>query len=140
MLVSTNRTVVRLVAAQPVGGAELVDAGLDLALQCLQPGELIHPARQLLKVGHDQRAHRGVTLCGGDPGIAVDVIRDGYRNILHSFTVTLFLCELASGPAQLAARCSSTGAARLPERSRSRDSTAPAPAVPPTTAVTAKIR
>ena len=82
----------RLVTAQPVGGAELVDPGLDLALQCLEPGELIHPARQLLKVGDDQRAHRGVTLRGGDPGIAVDVIRDGYRNVLHSFTVTQFLC------------------------------------------------
>jgi hypothetical protein len=84
---------VRLVTAQPVGGAELVDPGLDLALQCLEPGELIHPARQLLKVGDDQRAHRGVTLRGGDPGIAVDVIRDGYRNVLHSFTVTQFLCD-----------------------------------------------
>jgi hypothetical protein len=41
---------------------------------------------------------------------------------------------------QLAARCSKTGATRLPDRSLSSDSTAPAPAVPPTTAVTAKIR
>jgi hypothetical protein len=89
--VSTNRTVVRLVAAQPVGGAELADPGLDLALQCLEPGELVHPARQLLKVGDDQCAHRGVTLRGGHPGIAVDVIRDGNRNILHTFTVTQFL-------------------------------------------------
>jgi len=40
----------RLVTAQPVGGAELADPGLDLALQCLEPGELIHPAGQLLKV------------------------------------------------------------------------------------------
>ena len=47
---------------------------------------------------------------------------------------------LASGAAQLAARCSNTGAARLPERSRSRDSSAPTPAVPAATAVTAVIR
>ncbi|MGH3238377.1 MAG: hypothetical protein ACRDOH_34985 [Streptosporangiaceae bacterium] len=72
---STNRTVVRLVTAQSVGGAELADPGLDLALQCLKPGELIHPAGQLLKVSDDQRAHRGVTLRGGDPGVAVDVIQ-----------------------------------------------------------------
>ena len=37
---------------------------------------------------------------------------------------------LASGAAQLAARCNNTGAVRLPERSRSRDSRVPAPAVP----------
>jgi hypothetical protein len=47
---------------------------------------------------------------------------------------------LASGAAQLAARCTSTGAARLPERARSTDSSAPAAAVPATTAVTAVIR
>ena len=47
---------------------------------------------------------------------------------------------LASGAVQLAARCSSTGAARLPERSRRTDSSAPAAAVPAATAVTAAIR
>jgi hypothetical protein len=39
-----------LVAAQPVGGAELADPSLDLALQRLKPAELIHPSGQLLKV------------------------------------------------------------------------------------------
>ena len=91
MLVSANRTVVRLVPAQPVGRAELPDPGLDLVLQGLEPGKLVHPAGQLLEEGDDQRAHRGVTLRGGDPGVAVDVIGDGYRNVLHSFTVTLLL-------------------------------------------------
>jgi hypothetical protein len=47
---------------------------------------------------------------------------------------------LASGATQFAARCSTTGAARLPDPSRSRDSSAPAPAVPAATAVTAVIR
>jgi hypothetical protein len=37
MLVSTNRTIVHLVAAQPAGGAELADLGLDLVLQRLKP-------------------------------------------------------------------------------------------------------
>jgi hypothetical protein len=29
----------------------------------LKPGELVHPSGQLLKVGDDQRAHRGVPPC-----------------------------------------------------------------------------
>ena len=45
-----------------------------LFLQRLEPGGLIHPSGQLLKVSDDQRAHRGVTLRGSDPGIAVEVI------------------------------------------------------------------
>src|ERR1700748_266627 len=91
MLVSANRTVVRLVTAQPVGVAELADPGLNLTLQCLEPGELVHPAGQLLEEGDDQCADRGVTLRGGDPGVAGDVIGDGYRDVLHSFTVPQFL-------------------------------------------------
>jgi len=85
-----NRTIVHLVTAQPTAGAELADPGLHLTLQRLKPGELIHPPGQLLKVGDDQRADRGVTLRGGDPGIAVNVIGNRDRNILHIFTVTLF--------------------------------------------------
>jgi hypothetical protein len=61
MLVSTNCTVVYLVAVQSIGGAELADLRLDLLLEGLKPGEL------------------------------VDVIGDGDRNILHSFTVTQIL-------------------------------------------------
>jgi hypothetical protein len=49
---------VHLIAAQPTAGTELADPGLDLALQRLKPGELVHPSGQLLKVGDDQRAHR----------------------------------------------------------------------------------
>ena len=85
-----NRTIVHLITAQPVGGAELVDPGLHLTLQRLKPGELIYPSGQLLEVGDDQRAYRGVVLRGGDPGIAVNVIGNRDRNILHIFTVTLF--------------------------------------------------
>ena len=80
-----------LIAAQSVVGAELADPSLDLALQGLEPGELVHPAGQLLEVGDDERADRGVALRGGDPGIAVDVIWNGYRDVLHSFTVTQLL-------------------------------------------------
>jgi hypothetical protein len=88
--VSTNRTIVHLVAAQPTAGAELADPGLDLALQRLKPAELLHTPGQPLKVGDDQCAHRGVTLRGGDPGIAVHVIGNSDRNIFHIFAVTRF--------------------------------------------------
>jgi hypothetical protein len=85
-----NRTVVHLVAAQPVSRTELADPGLDLVLQCFKPTELFLPSGQSLKVGDHQCAHRGVALCCCDPGIAVDLIRYRDRNILHSFTVTQF--------------------------------------------------
>ena len=85
---STNRTIVHLVAAHPIAAAELADPGLDLVLERLKPGELVHPSGQLLKVGDDQRAHRGVTLRSVDPGVAVDVIGNGDRNVLHILTVT----------------------------------------------------
>ncbi len=79
-----------LVSAQPAGGAELADLGLDLALQRLKPAELFRPSGQPLKVRDDQRTHRGVTLRGSDPGIAVDIIGNRDRKIPHSFTVTQF--------------------------------------------------
>jgi len=55
--VSTNRTVVHLVAAQPAGGAELADPGW-ISSAMLQPGELIHPAGQLLEEATTIRADR----------------------------------------------------------------------------------
>ena len=85
-----NRTVVHLIAAQPVSRTELADLGLDLVLQCFKPTELFLPSGQPLKVGDHQCAHRGVALCCCDPGIAVDLIRNRDRNILHSFTVSQF--------------------------------------------------
>jgi len=89
---------VHLVAAQPAGGAELADLGLDLVLQRLKPAELFLPPGQPLKVGDDQRADRGVTLRRGYPSIAVDVIRDRDRDVLHSFTVSQFLCGKPCSP------------------------------------------
>lgn len=91
MLVSTNRTVVNLIPAQPVASMELADLGLDLVLQRLKPAELFHPSRKPLEVGDDQCTHRGVTLRGGDPRIAVDVLRNRDRNVFHSFTVAQLL-------------------------------------------------
>jgi hypothetical protein len=72
--VSTNRTVVYLVAAQPVGSAELADFRLDLMLEGLKRCELVHSPGQALQVLDDQRAQRGVTLCGSDPGVTVDLV------------------------------------------------------------------
>jgi hypothetical protein len=88
--VSTNCTVVYLVTAQSVGGAELADFRLDLVLKRLKPCELVHSPGQALKVLNDQRAHGGVTLRGGEPGIAVDIVGNGNRNVLHRFTVNRF--------------------------------------------------
>jgi hypothetical protein len=82
---------VYLVTAQSVGGAELADFRLDLVLKRLKPCELVHSPGQALQVLNDQRAHRGVTLRGGDPGVAVDLVGNGERNILHSFTVAQIL-------------------------------------------------
>jgi hypothetical protein len=86
-----NRTIVDFVSAQPIGGVELAYLGLDLELQCLKPAELFHPARQPFKIGDDQRTHRRVTLSGLNPRSTVDIIRNRYRDVLHSFTVTRFL-------------------------------------------------
>jgi hypothetical protein len=58
--VSTNCTVVHLVAAQPTACTELADLGLDLVLQILKPGEFLHPSGQPLKVCDDQCAQRGM--------------------------------------------------------------------------------
>jgi hypothetical protein len=97
-LVSTNCTVVHLVAAQSVGGAELADFRLDLVLECLKPGELVHSPGQALQVLNDQCAQRGVTLSGGHPGVAVNLVGNGDGDISHSLTVTQILWK--SGPCE----------------------------------------
>jgi hypothetical protein len=43
-LVLLRRVAGYRVAVQPVSGTERADPGLDLALQRLEPGELVHPA------------------------------------------------------------------------------------------------
>ncbi len=93
MLVSTNCTVVDFVTVKPVARTELGDLGLHLVLQRLEPCEFVHPTGQAFEVVDDQRTQRGVALRGGDPGVAVHVVRDRDRNVLHSLTVTQFLCS-----------------------------------------------
>src|SRR5450755_1170035 len=83
-----NRTIMNLVAAKPVGRAELAYLGLHLLLQRLQPRDIFLPPGQPLEIRDDQRAHRGIALRCGDPGVAVNVVGHGDRNVLHSFTVT----------------------------------------------------
>lgn len=56
MLVSTNRTVVQFVPADPVSRAELANLSLDLVLQPLKPDELGRMPRELLQVRDDQGA------------------------------------------------------------------------------------
>jgi hypothetical protein len=72
--VSTNRTIVNLVAAKPVVRAELADLRLDFMLERLKPGELVHPPGKPLKVLNDQRAERGVALGSGDSRVAVYLV------------------------------------------------------------------
>jgi hypothetical protein len=83
-----NCTVVYLVAAQPIGATEMADLRLHLVLEGLKPGELVHSPGQSLQVLDDQRTYRGVALRSRDPRVAVDIIWNGDRNVLHSFTVT----------------------------------------------------
>src|SRR5260370_42112722 len=85
-----NRTVVALVAAKPVGRSELADLGLHLALERLQPRELVHPPGQPFEIRDDQCAQRGIALRCGDPGVAEHDVGPGERNVLHSFTTTRF--------------------------------------------------
>src|ERR1700733_3349917 len=111
MLVSMNRTVVDLVTAKPVGRAELADLGLYRLLQPLQPRELFLPPGQPLEIRDDQRAHRGIALRCGDPGVAVHVVGHGDRNVLHSFTVTRLMW---SAPAVASPRQATAPAQRGP--------------------------
>jgi hypothetical protein len=109
MLVSTNRTIVHFVAAHPTASAEPADPGLDFPLQCLKPGELIHPSGQLLKVGDDQCADRGVTLRGGDPGIAVDVIGESAAETFTQVNADIYANVSRTGSLSPAwAGCSAT--------------------------------
>lgn len=85
-----NRTVVDLVSAKLVGRAELADLGLHLALQRLQPRELVHPPGQPFEIRDDECAQRAIALRCGDPGVAVYVVGHGDRDVLHSLTVTQF--------------------------------------------------
>lgn len=71
---STKRTIVHLVAAEPVSCAEPADLGLHLVLLCLQSAELPLPAGQAAHEADDQRAHRRITFRRRNPRVAVDVI------------------------------------------------------------------
>src|SRR5215211_1993108 len=88
MLVSTNRTVVELVAVEAVACAEAADLALDLLLLGLELGELRPPLRQRSQVLANGRADRGPTLGGSDPGVAVDVVWHSHRDVLHSWRLS----------------------------------------------------
>src|SRR6266540_7534033 len=83
MLVSTNRTVVELVAVEAVACAEAADLALDLLLLGLEPGELCLAPGQRAQVLANERADRGASLGGSDPRVAVDVVWHGDRDVLH---------------------------------------------------------
>jgi len=70
--VSTNRTLVKLVAVQAVGCSEAVDFGEDLFLLGHEPLELAFRVAERGEVLRDQGAHRVALLGRPDPVLAVD--------------------------------------------------------------------
>jgi len=69
-----NRTVVELIALEPVTGAEVLDIALDLLLLSLEERERDRPFGEGAQELANQRAYRGAALGGANPRIAVDVI------------------------------------------------------------------
>lgn len=85
---STNRTLVQLVAAGTVTGAEPANPALDPALLRLQARELVVAVRELPQVAGDERAHRGAALRGADSGLSIDLLVDRNCDVFHSITVS----------------------------------------------------
>ena len=87
---STNRTVVDLVAAESVDRAELRDLPLHPPLLLFKPPLLALEAGKRREVPRDECADRGAVLRCPDARSAIDVVRDRDRDIFHSFTVSHF--------------------------------------------------
>lgn len=80
-----------LAAAQPITGTKAGDLILDLPLQGFEPLELVPPLGHGTQVVAHQGTDRATPLGGGYLCVAVHVVGNGDRNVLHSFTVTLAL-------------------------------------------------
>ena len=93
---STNRTVVELVAVDAVARAESSDLTLDLLLLGLEPGELRVPPSERAQVLAYERADRGAALGGADPRVVVDVIGHRDREVLHGRRLALPRAEPAA--------------------------------------------
>jgi hypothetical protein len=90
-LVSTNRTVVELVAVEAVARAESFDLALDLLVLGLEPAEPRLPTGERAQVLANERADRSPTLGGSDPGVTVDVVWRRDRDVLHGRRPSQFL-------------------------------------------------
>jgi hypothetical protein len=89
--VSTNRTLVDLIAAKPIPRLEDADLVLDSPLFRLEACELgVAFGKRVQILGH-QRTHRLAQLGSPDPRSAVDIVGHRHRDILHSLTVSQFL-------------------------------------------------
>ena len=73
---STNRTIVDLLAVQAIGGAEAIYLALHLALLLLQPRELGVARGKRAQGFRDQSTDRAATFRGADPRVAIDVVGD----------------------------------------------------------------
>src|SRR3954463_3389006 len=93
MLVSANRTVVEAVAVHAIAGAEAIDLGCDLPLLLLEARELAVSIGQRAQVLANERADRAASLGGTNARIAIHVVWDRDRDVLHvchSITVSHF--------------------------------------------------
>src|SRR6266508_3846432 len=110
MLVSTNRTVVELVAVEAVACAEAANLGLDLLLLGLKPGELSLAPGQRAQVLSDESAGGGAAFGGANPRVAIDVVWHRDRDVLHG----LRLAQLHSFCESSATWKNARGTARQP--------------------------
>ena len=88
---STNRTLVELVAAETVSPPKPLDFGEDLTLQGLQSRELGLALLERAQIVRHQRADRAPVFSGTDPRRPIDVLRnrDGdIFHVTHSYTVS----------------------------------------------------
>src|ERR1051326_8136563 len=129
MFVSTNRTPVQLVAGEEVAGPEALAFAEHVVLLCLEPGELRLALSQRAQVIGDESADGAAAFGGTHPGDPVDLVRDGYREILHGITVTQFRSPQSKREYRPARDCDLPAGRAAGERSRA------APAAPSSAAV-----
>jgi hypothetical protein len=88
MALSANCPVVHFASPEPVGPVELPDLLLHLALKRLKPSKLFHLRGHLPEVACDERAQRYTALRSRGQRLAVHVIGNSDRNVLHASTLT----------------------------------------------------
>lgn len=83
MLVSTNRTIVELIASKAIPGPEALNLTQDLLLLRKETIELVTLIAEPGEKLGNQRAHGSALLRGLDLRLAVDIFRNGDGNVAH---------------------------------------------------------